>query len=379
MKNTLFTRLRDSLGPSAKLGGSALLGFALANSATAQTFDFIYGLNSTTAGNSSPYNLVEFKIDTVTNAITPSTIFSNLQSFIPGYGSVGRAFEQVNGLAINPTNNQVYFNYTYSNNGSNPTLGDTTFTLFRAQFTSSWTVDSLGSFTTPLSASGLAVAANGGSFPRGGFLNNIGGGLDGYYFGGNGAQNLLRIPLSSATGNPASPISVASVNSWADIDGSAALTGNVGGDMVINNGNIYTTTQAFVGSPITGSIPTHMRRGIDSSGAPTAPLSPPFLNLTGQPGIAAAGTIQLAGLGNIPRLYAIGTNSDDVFLYGNPDATTAAGLGMTVVGNVGAFLGAGTITDLSSGFTTSVIPEPSSTALLGLAGACTLLRRKRKA
>jgi hypothetical protein len=139
----------------------------------AQNTHYLYGLHNvsdTTDG--GVYNLVQFAIADPYGSptVTSTAIIADLGSFISGYNSSNRYFENINGLAINTSDHSVYFNYTY-NDTSTSTTGNYTFQLYRGALNgNTWEVELVHSIIAALS-NGLpdSDSASRGAFPRGAF------------------------------------------------------------------------------------------------------------------------------------------------------------------------------------------------------------------
>lgn len=344
----------------------------------AQTTDYIYGLHNTGSG----FNLVEFAITdpTGTPSITTSTTLAGLQNYISGYGSTGRFNEYINGLAINPVNNHVYFNYTY-NNTSNQASGNYTFLLYHAVYDTiaeAWSVSNLGGFSGGIgtSASAWTAGSGSGAFPGAAYMTDVTTGVDAYYFKGQNNDRLFRTYINPSTGGLGNVSTVLdNTTTWDDFDGGLPMIDNLGGgDFVIDNRRIYMATSYL--NTNDGLLDNgYIRKDLSVSGSPTGTGA--SFNIEGSIPEATHGPVQVAGLGDVDNLYLLSSDTLNFYRVANPDAPSA--LGITLLGNVSGNLVAGSIADLSTGLSTPLvpIPEPSSALLVGICGLLVMLRRRR--
>jgi hypothetical protein len=327
--------------------------------------DYIYGLHQTSLANNT-WNLAQFAIDNpndVSPVVSASTVFSDLQSYISGYGSEGRFIEHLNGLAIDASTNTIYFNYTYANTVLGGDVATYSFHLYQMQYQSNaWQVSQVTGFDVLPSGIPNTDSQYGGAFPAAAFY-------DGYYYArGQYTQDIFRVkvnPDGTASDLTAYP------NTY---NVSIGTSFYAGGDMLIHNNGADTTLYTSTVQS-TEFLNMLLRNDLDDVIAGTGTTT--VINFDSEVPFEVHGELQIAGLGEIGRMYGLSSASDNLFQFGNPDAPTAAGLGIRNLADLSSFIGPdGRISDLTAGLTAPV-PEPSSAALVALMGVVGLFRRSR--
>ena len=331
--------------------------------------DYIYGLQNTNFNSGAPpiMNLVQFAIsDAATSpTLASSIVLGNLGSYIPGYGT--RGSEYINGLAIDSDSNAAYFNYTYGGIDSETGLSTLTFSLYRAAFdfsTNTWDVGAVGgtygSFTVNQGTGApLSQTVTGGAWPVGDFENGS------YYSRGQFTDYMFRLDLDP-TGTEANSITLIP-----NFDG-LPTTVYGGGDVIIDNGQLYTATLDGTSTEFT----VFMRRDLDDMLAGTG--SATVIDIDSIIPTATYQALQIAGLGDSPYIYGLTQSGGQVFVFTNPEGNTASELGIQYVGSINDFLNGSVIADLSRGLSSPIaVPEPGGAALLMTFGMIALLRRRR--
>ncbi|TLD69493.1 PEP-CTERM sorting domain-containing protein [Phragmitibacter flavus] len=329
----------------------------------AQTTHYLYGLHNTSgAADAANFNLVQFAVANPYGAstVTSSTRVANLGSYVSNYGAAGRYREYINGLAIDITTNDVYFNYTYNDNSASATAGNYTFQLYKGNLNGSvWEVDLVHSITAAL-AGGLpdSDSAGSGAFPRGAFdpVSNS------YYTGGQLTDSLTRLNLN------ASGTAVTSIDNFSNFD-LTPFGDYGGGDFVISNGTLYTST-------VVDGENRLIRRTI--SGIENGTGFAAGVIMDDDLSFDEFGVVQIAGLGAADLLYGL-SNSGSLFRFTNPGGGTEAALGITEIVDLSSFIGFGSVADISEALLAPIpVPEPSGALLIGVAGCLAILRRRRQ-
>jgi hypothetical protein len=309
--------------------------------------DYIYGIGN-------DWNLYQISVNGST-VTTTSKI--NLSGYVTGFGTHHN--DSLNGLAIDQSTGDIYFNYSY-NSSATSSSGTMTVVPYIYQNLG-------GSYNTPY-ALGSAISSptltatdvGSGWLPRAAYYNGT------YYSGLQNSDTLVTLPITGTTTK-----SYSSVNSFANWDHST-FTQFGGGDFVIgSNGVIY-------GSTVGTNANFFFRQQVSNAVNTSSGASWTNFNVDSSLPFATQGAIQVAGLGQSSNLYVIssvGKNLYSVNGYDNSTAPTFTQIGSTGIIPV-------VMTDLSIVVTTP-LPVPEASTIVG-AGALVVgvgvefFRRRRR-
>ncbi len=323
--------------------------FVFARSARGTT-EYIYGIGT-------DWNIYQINVDKTANTVT-STKFGNLGGFVTGFGT--HQNEYINGLAIDPSTGNIFFNYSYNNNSS-ASSGTLTVVPYIYQNVN-------GSYITPYalgaavtSATLPATTVGSGYLPRSAYYNGA------YWLGVQNNDTLVQFPITGTTTK-----SYSAVNQFSNFDHTSTTTLG-GGDFVIGSNDV------IYGSTVLSSANTFFRQSVSNATNSSGAAWTSF-NIDSSIPFATQGSIQVAGLGQSAAgdLYVISSSGKNVYLVNGYDNSTAPTF--TQIGSSGAV--PITMTDLSIIVTTPLpVPEVSNVVACGAllaAGAVEGLRRHRR-
>lgn len=340
----------------------------------AQTVDYVYGIEYGTGdgANNETWYLDQLAVNV--NASGTATGYTlthlvDLRYYVPGAsgtatgwdfpgGGTTRYNQCINGLALDPRTNTFFYTYSYNNVNTGATNGTFYANTYAFRIGYSSTATLINSYSATTRTPGTAgspgdpgsSSVGAGWFTKGTFYN-------GYYYAGiqtNTSNNIVRFTLAANQNSVTGTTVYTQIHHGGD-------DASQGGDMVFDsNGNLYISGRYSDGSGSTFATET-LANAINTSGSSwnDATIGSDALYY------------QMAGMGQIPRLYGYQANSAGGSLTGtfgqfsnftNPDATTPT---FTTIG--------GAITkyaDMSDGANKSQItPEPSTWAAGAIASA----------
>ncbi len=322
---------------------------------TAQTHaapEYIYGLGT-------DWNLYQITVDPLANTVSTSAK-QNLAGFVSGWGTASHKNEFLNGLAIDQSTGDIYFNYSYNDN-STSSSGTMTVVPYIYQ-------NSGGAYKVPY-ALGAAISSptlpatdvGSGWLPRATYYNGT------YYAGLQNSDTLVVLPISGTTTK-----SYSTVASYANWDHSSfSVMG--GGDFVIgSNDVIYGST---VGSNNQNNF---FRQQLSNATNVGGGNSWTNFNVDASLPFNTQGSIQVAGLGQSTDLFVISSSGKNVYQvngYNNSTAPTFTQIGGNGIIPV-------VMTDLSI-IVSAPLPVPEASTMFGGAGIAIgagfeWFRRRRK-
>jgi hypothetical protein len=321
----------------------------LAGASTVRATEYIYGIGT-------DWNLYQISVN---GSTVTTTAKLSLSGYIPGFGTHNNDY--INGLGIDQSTGDIYFNYSY-NNQSSTTSGTMTVVpyiyqnvngAYRAPY-------ALGAAINSPTISATDVGA--GWLPRATYYNGS------YYAGLQQNDTMVVLPISGTTTK-----SYASITSYANWDHTSTTALN-GGDFVIGNNNvIYGTTAINSGN-------TFYRQSLSSATDPANGTAWTTFNVDSSIPFATQGSIQVAGLGQSSNLYVISSTGKNLYSVNNYDGVSAPTFSQ--IGSNGVI--PITMTDLSIVVTTPLpVPEASTTvgaaaAVLGVGGEWLRRHRRRR-
>ena len=339
----------------ARIGFACLrvfLSFLTIGLGTAQSHaaaEYIYGIGT-------DWKLYEIKVDTSLNSVTTS-VKLNLSGFVAGFGTHNNDY--LNGLGIDQSTGDIYFNYSYNNNATS-TAGTMTVVpyiyqnvggAYRAPY-------ALGAAIT--SATLTATDVGSGWLPRATYFNGT------YYAGLQNNDTLTVLPITGTTTK-----SYASVTSYANWDHST-FSQMGGGDFVVGNNNV------IYGSTVGTNANFFFRQQLSNATNAASGASWTNFNVDSSLPFATQGSIQVAGLGQTSNLYVVSSTGKNVYQvngYDNSTAPTFTQIGTTGIIPV-------SMSDLSI-IVTTPLPVPESSTVFGAAAislgvALEMYRRRRR-
>jgi len=338
-----------------------LAGLVICASAKAQSVDYVYGIEygegAGAAGDT--WNLDQLAVNINAGGTATSytqTTLTNLTQYIANYDTTGNTNrnQTINGLALDPSTNTLFFTYSYNNN-SNSNNG----TFFAQSYAlryngSGFTATEIYTYSEASGAAGTAgVIGSGGAagstnvgagwFTKGAFYNGS------YYVGIQSTNNLVQLTLA-ANENSVTTATVATNINHSGADASE------GGDLVISAGTLYVS--GANGSASAFATET-LANAMSSSGTAWNAAS----------SSTRSDYYQLAGLGGIPQLFGYSGNTDQFGQFTNftnPGTTTPT---FTVITGTSPVLFA----DMSDGSNHSIITPEPGTVGAGIIGSLAVL------
>ena len=329
----------------------ALLTLGLGTAQTRAASEYIYGIGA-------DWNLYQITVDPVANTVS-STAKLNLSGYVSGWGTASHKNEYINGLGIDQSTGDIYFNYSYNDNSSSSS-GTMTMVPYIYQ-------NSGGSYKAPY-ALGAAISSptltatdvGSGWVPRATYYNGT------YYAGLQNNDTFVVMPISGTTTKSYSTI--ASYANW-DHSGFAVMGG---GDFVIGTNNV------IYGSTVGTNANYFFRQQLSNATNVAGGSSWTNFNVDSSLPFATQGAIQVAGLGQSTNLYVIsstGKNLYEVNGYNNSTAPTFTQIGSSGIIPV-------TMTDLSI-IVSAPLPVPEASTVFGgaslaIGAGFEWFRRRRK-
>jgi hypothetical protein len=295
--------------------------------------DYVYGIGT-------DWNLYQIAIN---GSTVTTTAKLNLSGYIPGFGT--RNNDYLNGVGIDQSTGDIYFNYSY-NNQSSTTSGTMTVVPYIYQNVN-------GSYKAPYalgapitSATLIPTDVGAGWLPRATYYNGT------YYAGLQQDDHLVLLPISGTTTK--SYTAVTQFSNW-DHTSTTAMNG---GDFVIgSNSTIY-------GSTVLSSVNQFYRQTL-SNATNSASGSPwTIFNIDSSVPFNTQGSVQVAGLGQSSNMYLISSAGKNLYSVTGYDNATAPSI--TQIGSNGVI--PVTLTDLSI-VVTAPLPVPETSTVVGGAAA----------
>lgn len=310
--------------------------------------EYLYGIGT-------DWKIYEIDVDATANTVTTSAKLS-LSGYVAGFGT--HQNEYINGLAIDSSTGDIYFNYSYNNNttASSGTLSVVPY-IYQKVNGAYIAPYALGSVVT--SATLPVTTVGSGYLPRSSFYAGA------YWLGVQNSDTLVQFPISGTTR------SYTAVNQFSNFDHSAN-TSFGGGDFVIGNNDV------IYGSTVISSANTFFRQQLSNATNVASGASWTNFNVDSSLPFATQGSVQVAGLGQSTNLYVITSTGKNVYVVNNYDGSSAPTF--TQVGSSGVI--PVSMTDLSIIVTTPLpVPEASTCWGAGAAigfGVLEWSRRRRR-
>ncbi len=308
--------------------GLGIAGFLAAASSLKADKEYIYGIGSDWA-------LYQLTVDPVANTVAVAKQSVNLTGFISGWGT--RYNEVLNGLGIDQSTGDIYFNYSY-NSSATSTSGTMSVVpyIYQNQNGAYKVPYALGATIT--STTLPATDASGGWMPRATYYNGS------YYAGMQSSDTFVVLPITGSTTK-----SYTSVLQYTDWDHTTGTTSMSGGDFVLgSNGVVYGATDA-------AGVNIFFRQQLSNATNVSSGASWTNFNIDVSIPYATQGSIQVAGLGASTNLYVASTAGQNLYRvngYNGSSAPTFSQIGGSAVLGV-------TFTDLSI-VLSSPLPVPEA-------------------
>jgi hypothetical protein len=305
------------------------LGFGTAQTQAAT--EYIYGIGT-------DWNLYQINVDPVGNTVS-ATAKINLSGYVSGWGTRNNEF--INGLGIDQSTGDIYFNYSYNNNSSSSSGTMTMVPYIYQNVGGSYKAPyALGSAIT--SATLTATDVGSGWVPRATYYNGN------YYAGLQNSDTFLVMPITGTTTK-----SYSSITSYANWD-HASFSVMGGGDFVIGTNNV------IYGSTVGTNANFFFRQQLSNATNVAGGASWTNYNVDASLPFATQGAIQVAGLGQSTNLYVISSSGKNVYKVTNFDGSSSPTFSQ--VGSNGII--PVTMTDLSI-IVSSPLPVPEASTVLG--------------
>ena len=295
--------------------------------------EYIYGIGT-------DWNLYQISIN---GSTVTTTAKLNLSGYVSGFGTHNNDY--LNGLGIDQSTGDIYFNYSYNNNSSSSSGTMTVVPYIYQNVNGSYrTPYALGSAITSATLTATDVGA--GWLPRGTYYNGA------YYLGQQLSDTMVVLPITGS-----STKSYSSVTAYSNWDHTSVTSLN-GGDFVIGTNNVIYGTAGV-------SNANQFYRQQLTSATNSAGSAWTIFNVDASIPIATQGTIQVAGLGQSTNLYVISSTGKNLYQVNGYDGASAPTF--TQIGSNGVI--PVTMTDLSI-VVTAPLPVPeTSTVMAGAAAA----------
>ena len=317
--------LRSRLGMRVLLATLSLLTGLARLSAT----DYIYGIGT-------DWNLYQISVN---GSTVTSTVKQNLSGYISGFGTHNNDY--VNGLAIDQSTGDIYFNYSYTNNWSSSSGTMTVVPYVYQNVNGTYQAPyALGAPITSATLTPTDVGA--GWLPRGTFYNGA------YYLGQQLIDTMVVLPITGSTTK-----SYASVDTYSNWDHTSVGSLN-GGDFVIGTNSVIYGTAGI--SSANQFYRQQLSNATNSSGSAWT-----IFNVDATIPISSQGTIQVAGLGQSTNLYVISSTGKSLYQVSGYDGASAPTFNQ--IGSSGVI--PITMTDLSIVVTTP-LPVPETSTVVGV-------------
>ena len=346
---------------------------AVAPSLRAQTVDYVYGIEygAGAGGSADTWYLDELAISvngggTATSYTTTHLV--DLKNYVTGWDAAGttKFYQCLNGLALDPVTKTLFFTYSWNNTNSQSsgTYSAVTYAFRYNNYAySSTAINTLvstartpGTAGSPGDPGSQGIQA--GWFTKGMFYSGT------YYAGIQTATSDNLVAFKLGTGEN----SVTGTTVYTNISHGGA-DASQGGDIVVSSSGQFYLSGRNLGSTTSSFATETFANALNASGS--------TWNAVTSSTSATLYYYQLAGLGQIPRLYAAMSSGTfgQLTNFTNPSGTVPTFTGLSGSNFVYADLSDGT----SGGITT---PEPSTwgvgiVACLAVSGV--ISRRKRDA
>lgn len=290
--------------------------------------EYLYGIGT-------DWNLYQISIN---GSTVTSSAKLNLSGYISGFGTHNNDY--LNGLAIDQSSGDIYFNYSYNNNASSSSGTMTVVPYVYQNVNGAYKAPyALGPAITSATLTATDVGA--GWLPRGTYYNGA------YYLGQQLSDTLVVLPITGSTTK--SYASVATYSNWDHTSGASMN----GGDFVIGTNSVIYGTAGI--SNANQFYRQQLSNATNSSGSAWT-----IFNVDASIPIATQGSIQVAGLGQSTNLYVISSTGKSLYqVTGYDGASTPT---FTQIGSSGVI--PITMTDLSIVVTTP-LPVPETSTVVG--------------
>ncbi|MCX6858481.1 MAG: GEVED domain-containing protein, partial [Verrucomicrobia bacterium] len=294
--------------------------------------DYFYTIRRDSSNNYYLDEISVYNPASTTPSVSVVQNILNLSAVTPGFNS-SASNAYMNGLALDWLNRRFYWNST---SGDSSKYNFQLNTAYYDNVTKTWSSQAVtGSNLSniPLNTgSPISSGADSGAFPRAAYYAGD------YYTGGQRNSNMVAWRLNSAGTGLMTP----AFNEYSNFFHLTQTFG--GGDFVIRPQDGFLVTSTAVNDNTTTLFTQFMSAGFNPSGAPAASVV-----IDAQIPRSAAGGVQIAGVGGVTRMYAVGSTNAKVYRLDNYD--TNAPVAVTV-GNLPS---ATNYPDLSEGISSSVL------------------------
>ena len=293
--------------------------------------DYFYTIRRDSSNNYYLDEISVYNPTSTTPAVSVVQNILNLSAATPGFNaSASNAF--MNGLALDWLNRRFYWNST---SGDTSKYNFQLNTAYYDNVTKTWSSQAVtGSTLTniPLNTgTPNSSGAGAGAFPRAAYYAGD------YYTGGQRNDNMVAWRLNSAGTGLKTP-------AFNDYPNFFHLTQTFGGgDFVIRPHDGFLVTSTAVNDNTTTLFTQFMSVGFNPSGAPAASVV-----IDGKIPASAAGGVQIAGVGGVTRMYAVGSVNARVYRLDNYDTNAPVAV------SVGNLPPSPMYPDLSEGISSSV-------------------------